>query len=181
MQSTFLKTAAALIAATLVAGCATSGPSKQAASPPPVPPDRATTRAALVKGLRDSVTCAQPIREDRRYAPLRAKSSFFRGQQPAGRQLRDRSKPSAQHAQLLGEWRSRTRPCREVWLQNIAVMPNVLAVERDTYAKTDVVLNALERREIAWGEANTSLLKIRRDGDAARGRALDEVDRTPRR
>ena len=139
---------AALIAATLAAGTARSETSKPAATPPP---DHATAKAALIKGFREAHKCQEPLKIGRQFAPLRAKSAIFGSGQGIATQaqLRDKSKPTQRHAELLAEWRGINQKCRDQWLANVAVIPNMEAAERATYAKIDIALGALERREIA--------------------------------
>jgi hypothetical protein len=177
MQLISLRVCAALVAATLAAGAARSETNK----PPAAPPDHATARAALIKGLRESGKCQEPIRADKTFAPLWAKSAHFRSEKSTQAQLRNRAKPTEKEAELVAEWRRRYQPCRDLWIEHTAIIPNMAAVSRENYAKADVVLNALGRREISWGEFNTSLAKVIKEGEAARDRVYKEMDRTLKR
>lgn len=168
---------AALIAVTLAAGTARSEATKPAATPP----DHATARAALIKGLKESAKCQEPIKADRRFAPLWTKSAHFQSEKPTQAQLRSRAKPTEKEAELTAEWRRRYQPCRDKWIENTAIIPNMDAVSRENYTKADAVLNALDRREISWGEFNTSLAKVIKEGAAARDRVYKEMDRTLKR
>jgi hypothetical protein len=117
--------------------------------------------------------CRMALIRDKRWAPLKAKIPSVADKGTTAKHLRDPAKPTPQLAALVGEFKTGIQPCRQKFLERVASLPPAYgAAYKAAFEKLDGVYASLERREMAWGEANTSVRDIQLEGMRAAFQAL---------
>jgi hypothetical protein len=113
----------------------------------------------------DLNACRASLVRDKRWAPLKAKIPTLANKDATAKQLRDPSKPTPQLAALVAEFKTGIQQCRQKFLGSVAHLPpGYGAAYKASFEKLDAVYASLERREMAWGEANASLREIQLEG-----------------
>ena len=137
------------------------------------PSEKEKQRQELIAAFQARHKCLEPIFKDARLAPLREKAPPYGGEEPERKHLNDRSKPTPEHVALIKDYRARTQPCRQQWLDlTTAIVPAAYtAATKKFSSRSDAVHDALERQEIEWGRANATFSKIRKDYNREADRA----------
>jgi len=139
--------AAAALAVTLLAGCANS---------------RATGQAAINAVYAHDDVCEKKVANQHAYDALRA--HFLPGEIPAGK-LTDNRRPTQEEAQLRVALWAAEEPCREAFIAALASTsikrPDAAQIWSAAHAENALLVERFANRDMTWGQYAQSIQTIR--------------------